>query len=85
MWWRGIQKRTFSVPSQTSQTKNQRGWKVLRLDNNGNSDEIKIVPTKIEAEELVKYYEDKKHKQTYWIEECEEIQGKSPIPKIISK
>ncbi|MFA6302567.1 MAG: hypothetical protein WC627_05470 [Legionella sp.] len=42
---------------------------VKRMDNNGNVFTIEKNLTLSKARELVKLFEDRGHKQTYWVEE----------------
>jgi hypothetical protein len=43
-------------------------FRVMRLDENGNQFLVKAVSSRCEAEALVREYEVRGHKQTYWIQ-----------------
>lgn len=45
-------------------------YRVMRQDDNGNKYVVATNLSKDEAEDLVKRYEAKGHKQHYWAEPC---------------
>jgi hypothetical protein len=47
-------------------------FRAMRLDDNGNEFLVKAVSSRCEADELVREYEARGHKQTYWIEELKD-------------
>jgi hypothetical protein len=47
------------------------GWRLLRLDDNGNSFVVADYQTHSEALDAQRHYEKKGHKQTYWVEKIE--------------
>lgn len=59
--------RTFRFTGKTDLKK----WKLLRLDDNGNSFVVAEYKTHSEAQDAQRSYEKKGHKQTYWVEKIE--------------
>lgn len=49
-------------------------WRLLRLDDNGNSFVVADYKTRPEALNAQRYYEKKGHKQTYWVEKFEPVE-----------
>lgn len=43
-------------------------WRVMRLDDNGNTLEVAVASCEAEAETIAAAFEARGHKQTYWIE-----------------
>jgi len=50
----------------------QSRWKLLRQDDNGNRFEISRFSSRSEALEILAEFEKRAHKQTYWLEACDE-------------
>jgi hypothetical protein len=46
----------------------ERLWRVVRQDDNGNRFVIAEVESLVDAERLVRQFETLGHKQTYWVE-----------------
>jgi hypothetical protein len=46
-------------------------WRVLRLDDNDNTFVMATCATEREAKAMAKEFEDRRHKQTYWVERAE--------------
>lgn len=45
-------------------------WRVVRADDNGNEFEVRVVPSRCEAEHVAAVFEARGHKQTYWVTQC---------------
>ena len=43
-------------------------WRVLRLDDNGNTYEVASAATEVEAREIARTFELRGHKQMYFVE-----------------
>lgn len=54
---------------------------VKRMDNNGNVFTIETNLSSSKARELVKLFEDRGHKQTYWVEEQAPVQQMEHTPR----
>ena len=47
-------------------------WQLKRLDDNGNEYNMQTFDSKEQAEEKMTYFQNKGHKQTYWVEKVKE-------------
>ena len=47
-------------------------WQLKRLDDNGNEYYMESFDSKVKAEERMTYFQNKGHKQTYFVEEVKE-------------
>ncbi|MFI5616480.1 SPOR domain-containing protein [Streptomyces sp. NPDC051567] len=43
-------------------------WLVIRQDDNGNRYRVGRYPTRAEAQKVADGFEDRGHRQTYWVE-----------------
>jgi len=50
-------------------------WKLIRQDDNGHTFEISRFSCRSEALEKLAEFDRRAHKQTYWVEECNEASG----------
>ncbi len=48
-------------------------WRLKRLDDNGNEYCMEVFDSKDLAEEMMIYFQNKGHKQTYFVEEVKEL------------
>ena len=57
------------------------GWRVLRLDDNGNTFLIAQVASELEAHAIAKAFEARGHKQTYVVERVTPAEPEAPDVK----
>lgn len=49
-------------------------WQLKRQDDHGNQYAVDTFNSEEEARKMMEYYERKGHKQTYWVEMCEDTE-----------
>lgn len=57
------------MPLSQEPLSNAQQWRVLRLDDNDNTFVMATCATEAEAKAMAKTFEDRRHKQTYWVEQ----------------